>query len=558
MRLLGAILFCVLLTARVAAAGPLGPVLQAMQQELKKAAEGLNLRDYPSPYFIAYSARRTDRCYVLAKFGAVFKSHCTPDATIDVDVRVGSYFLDSSEDRDYGFGSTNVYVPTNIAPAGLSAFALRRALWLMTDFKYKNALASYFRVKAKGVRDPERRKVGSMTREEPLVLVEKERPLKFDLQAWTERARNLSKVFVDYDRLLDAAVEVSGTRLVRYFVNTEGTRVRSVDFYYYVVATGVTRADDGQLLTDSLTIYGRSVADLPGEKGLFRRVRKMLDDLMHLRRAEKLDPVTVPVIMSPEATGVFFHETVGHRLEGQRQEKEEEGKTFRGRVGQQILPNFIDVYDDPTLTEFRGIPLNGHYREDDEGVEARRAVLVEGGVLKGFLMSRKPIEGFDESNGHGRSDGIERPVGRMGTLVIRGRAPVSHERLEQMLLEEVRKQGKPYGLIIVSMSGGSTNTTTYGYQAFKGIPRIAYRVDAKTGERKLVRGFEIVGTPLSSIGKIVATSDRYGVFNGYCGAESGSIPVSTIAPEMLFKEMELQRSTRSRERMPILPPPRPR
>jgi len=259
--------------------------------------------------------------------------------------------------------------------------------------------------------------------------------------------------------------------------------------------------------------------------------------------------------MSPEATGVFFHETIGHRLEGQRQEDQEEGRTFKGHLGRRILPEFVDVADDPTLTAWDGIPLNGHYRVDDEGVRASRASLVESGVLRGFLLSRRPVEGFEHSNGHGRSDGFQRPVGRMATLVVQGRTPVSPERLREMLLEEVRRQHKPYGLIIETIAGGSTNTSSYGYQAFKGVPRVAYRVDAETGAMELVRGVEIVGTPLSSINKIVATSDRYGVFNGYCGAESGPVPVSTVAPEMLFAEIELQRSQDTRERAPVLPAP---
>jgi hypothetical protein len=124
-----------------------------------------------------------------------------------------------------------------------------------------------------------------------------------------------------------------------------------------------------------------------------------------------------------------------------------------------------------------------------------------------------------------------------------------------MLLAEVKKQGKPYGLIIRDIIGGSTNTSTYGYQAFKGMPRLVYRVDAKTGAETLVRGVEMVGTPLTVVSKVMAVGDEPGVFNGYCGAESGYVPVSAVAPATLFSEIELQRTQKEKERPPILPAP---
>src|SRR5262249_24642558 len=147
------------------------------------------------------------------------------------------------------------------------------------------------------------------------------------------------------------------------------------------------------------------------------------------------------------------------------------------------------------------------------------------------------------------------PMARMGNTIVRSARQVPFAKLKQMLLEEVRRQGKPFGLIIRDITGGSTNTTSYGYQAFKGTPRLVYKVDAKTGDETLVRGVEMVGTPLTSINKIVATSDHVGVFNGFCGAESGFVPVSTIAPSVLLTEIELQRAQRTRQKQTVLPAP---
>jgi predicted Zn-dependent protease len=530
-------------------------ILPAMEAELDRSRQALRLEGYDAPYFVAATVRDARRSYVSGKSGALFQSADTRNRLVSVDVRVGDYAMDSSEDPDEFYNQNQKYQPNNLAPLDASPAALRRAIWLLADFRYKAALMSFLTVKAKAVNDPKERLAGSMSREPAFVHVEPSRPWKFDRAPWESVVRKTSAVFLDYPEVFDASVEVGAVRLTRYMVNSEGTRVRTVDDYYQLFVTAVARADDGMLVQDVLTYYGRAPSDLPALDRVLKDTRDLADRMRRLRAAEVLDPQTVPVLMSPQATGVFFHETVGHRLEGFRQNNEEEGRTFKGQIGQRILPEFIDVYDDPETTHWDGISLNGAYRVDDEAVRGRRAELVEAGILRGFLMGRRPVEGVAQSNGHGRSDGFQRPVGRMANLVVRGRSPVPDASMKAMLLDEVRRQGKPFGLIVETIAGGATNTSSYGFQAYKGQPRIAWRVDAQTGAETLVRGFEIVGTPLSSINRIVATGDRYDVFNGYCGAESGMVPVSAVAPAMLFAEMETQRAQQETERPLILPPP---
>jgi predicted Zn-dependent protease len=530
-------------------------ILDAMKAEMDRARTGLKLEGYDPAYFSSMSVRTAERYYISAKYGALFQSTRSNNGMANVDVRVGSYDMDSSEDPEGYFTPGQKFIPNSLAPVEKSVQALRRVLWLLADYKYKAALVSFLKVKGKRVNDPKARTVGSLTREEPVKLSERPPPLKFDVKTWEPAMRRASAVFLDFPDIFDSSTEIAAIRQVRYFVNTEGSAGETADDYYQILVSAVTRAEDGMLIQDALTFYGRSSGDLPDPAKLEGRVREFAQRMVKMRTAALLSPATVPVLMSPEATGVFFHETIGHRLEGQRQEDEEEGRTFKNFLNQKILPEFITVSDDPTAPREGTVALNGHYRVDDEGVAGRKVVLVDRGILKTFLMGRKPLEGFSNSNGHGRSDGFARPVARMAVLRVDGANPVSHERLREMLLEEVRRQDKPYGLIIETIAGGSTNTSSYGYQAFKGIPRVAWRVDAKTGKEELVRGVELVGTPLSSLNKILATSDRYGVFNGYCGAESGSVPVSTIAPEMLFGEIELQRAQEGTERSPILPPP---
>ncbi|HEX3866333.1 MAG TPA: metallopeptidase TldD-related protein [Gemmatimonadaceae bacterium] len=326
---------------------------------------------------------------------------------------------------------------------------------------------------------------------------------------------------------------------------------------YSVHLEAATRAKDGMLLQHEKDFYSRELGDLPDDKTLADTVALLAAELHALREAPMIDPYTGPAILMEEAAGVFFHETVGHRLEGERQNDEKEGRTFKGQVGRHVLPDFLSVIDDPTVRAAgdKRVALNGYYSFDDEGVAGRKVTLIDNGVLRDYLKSRTPISGSLRSNGHGRAEGTADPMGRMANLFVRSTKKVPIDKLKQMLLDEVRRQNKPFGLIIRDITGGSTNTSNFGYQAFKGEPRLVYRVDAKTGAETLVRGVEMVGTPLTTVSRIVATSDTEGVFNGFCGAESGFVPVSTVAPAVLMSEIELQRTQKAAERPPLLPPP---
>jgi predicted Zn-dependent protease len=350
-------------------------------------------------------------------------------------------------------------------------------------------------------------------------------------------------------------VRVTADKTVRYFVSSEGSRILTEQTLYGVHVMAVTRADDGQLLDDSRDFYAPTEGSLPTDAQLKDAADQVVDELLAMRAAPALDPYTGPALLEPPAAGVLFHEAVGHRLEGDRQDDDTEGKTFKGQVGHRLLPDFIGLADDPTLKDWNGVPVNGFYEYDEEGVPALRTSLVEKGVLKGFLLSRHPVEGFLRSNGHGRAQGSRRPVARMANLVVTSTRQVSDAELKKMLVQEAKRQGKPFGLIIRDITGGNTNTSTYGYQAFKGIPRIVYKVDVRDGKETLARGVEIVGTPLASMNRILATGKTAGVFNGFCGAESGSVPVSTVAPPTLLQEIELQRAQEGKDRPPLLPNP---
>ncbi len=542
-------------SAPVHASQPDDPLLNTLKLELTRNAEKLALDDYAGPYFISYRIKDRKQHDVIARFGALVDQKSSRDRLAYVDVRVGDYALDNSEDEEgQSYEEMSLVQAPTTLPIEMHEEAIRRGLWLLTDQRYKEALTAYHRVKASRIYKVDK-KGGSFTQEQPVQFYQETKPLQFAQKKWKDIARTLSRDLGNMDHILDATVNVFVRDETQYLVSTEGTELITQQVLFGFQAYAMTVAEDGMVLDHSVNFYAPSEEGLPGKEALQKAVSNMGKELLQLRGAPVLAPYTGPAILLPRAAGVLFHEAIGHRLEGHRQENPEEGRTFAGQLGTKVIPAFLSVVDDPTQDSFEGTNLNGFYRYDDEGVAAQAAMLIEDGVLRNFLMRRQPVEGLTRSNGHGRAQGNARPVARMANLFVKAQETQPLEELEKTLLAEVRAAGKPFGLIVGDIAGGSTNTMTYGYQAFKGEARMVYKVDAKSGKKTLVRGVEIVGTPLSSINKIVAASGIAGVFNGYCGAESGYVPVSTIAPALLLREVELQRSVKSNQRGPILPRP---
>ncbi|RMH45314.1 MAG: hypothetical protein D6689_00115 [Deltaproteobacteria bacterium] len=302
------------------------------------------------------------------------------------------------------------------------------------------------------------------------------------------------------------------------------------------------------------TRYAATPGDLPDEAEVDRMIERVTADLNALHKAPIAEPYDGPAILQGRAAAVFFHEVFGHRIEGHRQKDETSGQTFSSKLGERIMPEWMTVYDDPSLTALNGVFLNGHYRFDDEGVPGQRASLVEHGVLKGFVLGRQPLDGFPHSNGHGRKEPGRWAVSRQGNLVVEAARSVSEDELMKMLIAEIKRQGKPYGMMFTDISGGFTNTSRFQPQSFKVNPIMAYRV-YPDGRKELVRGVDIEGTPLIALGSILAASREVETFNGMCGAESGWVPVSASAPSLLLRQLEVARTTAPSGGGPILPPP---
>lgn len=535
-------------------------LLNALKQELARSREKLKLPGEEPAYYIRYLVREYDDYDLSARFGALLEDSYQNVRQASVEVRVGDYHFDNTADdsteKMFDLDDLDRYDPPVVAPLDNDLDALRATMWLQTDAQYKKALSLLHKKRGNRVtRVVEDETVGSFSKEKSEKAVDKAVVVKLDRAAWADRLRRVSAAFKTFPEIFDSQVKLSVNHQTRYLVSTEGTELITERLIYGVHMSAAGRAADGLMVSHFKSFYGAGEGELPDEKGLAAAVQQLAKDIVRLRQAPMMDPFNGPAILLPEAAGVFFHEALGHRLEGERQNDNKEGATFKGQIGKPILPTFLTIMDDPSLARVGTISLNGHYRFDDEGVASRPVALVDRGVLRNYLKSRTPVKGSPQSNGHGRAEGTLDPIGRMGNTIVRSDKRVPYTRLKQMLLEEVKRQGKAFGLIIADISGGQTNTTTYDFQAFKGMPRIVYRVDGKTGKEELVRGVEFVGTPIGSLNRIVAASDTTGVFNGFCGAESGYVPVSTVAPALLISEIELQRTRRAMERSPILPAP---
>jgi predicted Zn-dependent protease len=341
----------------------------------------------------------------------------------------------------------------------------------------------------------------------------------------------------------------------RLAVNSEGSRIQGGQSGWRIGIRASTIADDGMELWQYKSFDAHSLSGLPSHAEILKGVDEVIGDVLALRDAPIVDPYIGPAILLNRASGVFFHEIFGHRIEGHRQKDVQEGQTFAKKLGQPILPEFLSVVDDPSQRQFKGTDLNGYYAFDAECVPGQPAHLVENGTLRTFLMSRSPTRGITKSNGHARRQPGRRAVARQGNLFVQSAKSVPFEQLRAMLIEECKKQNKDYGLFFKDISGGFTTTRRGGPQAFKVLPIIVYRVYADGRPDELVRGVDIVGTPLTCFSKILCTADDDDVFNGTCGAESGSVPVSAISPSILVEQIEIEKKQKAQDRPPILEAP---
>jgi len=529
--------------------------IKLMKAELKRGVKTYK-KQKPSVYYLSYTYTDETVTSLSAEANGKYRTSTRRSADLQVAARAGSPKMDNTrhlknQDDGVDFVKSGVVPP----PQAEQNLAFRRYLWQLTQSAAEKAQSDFHRVEADMQTASERQDKSddfvfppksSFCRQEPAVTV--------DTKRLEEMMVRLSNVVRGQSEVLTSDVSFEMSQGHRYFVDSVGSEIVTPFLFMRFSYSFESMTQDGLILSRVKAYDVLTEQDLPDEQTLRADMEQSLAELRELNAAPEADPITVPAILNNRAMAVFVHEVLGHRMEGHRQKQDSFGKTFTSKVGQEVTAPFITIVDDATLRFFNGEPLRGFYEYDDEGVKVRPVTLVENGVLREFLMNSSPINGFPVSNGHGRRSYGNSPVARMGVTRLISSKTVPYEELEKQLLEEVKKQNKPYGYVIDDLSGGFTLTGTYFPQVFKLEPKYVYRL-YPDGRKEVVRGADIVGTPLVSFSKILATADDYAVFNGSCRAESGWVPVSAIAPSVLLESLEIEKTAKGTQKPPVLPSP---
>ena len=529
-------------------------VLKAMKEELDRSMEVLGEQPVP-PYFLSYEITETKGISAGAQFGALVFSNSSRQRMLDIDLRVGDYGLDNTRplrgQSSFSFFGGGMVV----APVEDDIDAIRALLWTSTDKRYKRALEELTTVQTDvQVTVEAEDKAGDFSREAPSKGTEPVRPIEVDIADWEEKVQRYTAPFARYGDFYEARASFSANIETRWFVNSDGSEIQTSETLYRLFISASTKADDGMVLPLYKSYIALTPESLPDDETVSRDVANMVETLLALREAPLVEPYTGPAILTGEASGVFFHEILGHRVEGHRQKLEDEGQTFKKLLNERVLPANFSVHFDPTMARHGGTDLVGTYRFDNQGIPARRVTVIDKGILKRFLLSRRPIDGFPNSNGHGRKQAGYQPVARQSNLIVEVADPLTGDELKGRLLAAIEAEGKPFGLRFEAIQGGFTMTGRFIPNSFNVTPLIVYRI-YPDGREELVRGVDLIGTPLTTFSRVAAGDDQIAVFNGTCGAESGGVPVSAASPSILVSQVEVQKKGKSQDRPPLLPAP---
>ena len=533
------------------------PVITIISDELNREFTRLSEENYP-PYYLSY---RVDEIYSTAiesTFGSLTQSDDFKGRILTTTVKVGSYELDNTHELENGFKINNTsYSFGTIFPFENNYNALKQAIWRVTDRAYKNAVSSYTIIENK-LKNDTPKYTGDFSKESPVTYYEPppgDSEKKLNKTEWENKIKKFSRPFLEENTIIVGKALMTYVAERKYFISSEGSKVAQNKTYTRLQIFGKIKADDGSLLPLYKSYYAFRPSDLPEDEKIMEDVKKLVNRLRELKNASIAQPYTGPAILSPGAAGVFFHEIFGHRIEGHRLKSETDSHTFKNKLGEKVLPEYIDIVFDPTIVTFNGQDLFGTYVYDDEGVKASKVKVVSKGILNNFLMSRTPVKNYMNSNGHGRAQAGMHPVSRQSNLIVETSNPLSDKELRKLLIRECKKQKKEYGYLFKEVVGGFTLTNIYTPNVFNIIPTEVYRIYADGREDELVRGVDLIGTPLLMFSEIMATGDSPEVFTGFCSAESGNVPVTAISPALFVKKIETQRKQEDQGQLPILPRP---
>ena len=534
------------------------PIVSAMREELKFNMDQLKEKPVPA-YYMSLRMNDTYEASVSSNFGVSITNE-SRNRQITPQVRVGSPELDNfkyenqSQGRYYGGNGGSQAIPYT----DNAIMAVRQGIWGETMKRYDMALNNYNDAVSRMKTNADNEDKAPCFSDAPVETYYEPaysgQTYSFDRKYWEERMDRVSATFKECPNLEQGVASINYTVERIYIVTTDGSVVVQNRKAVRLMLQGVIRATDGMSCPLYKDWFSYSFDNLPDDETLIAETRDLIERLTALRNAPIADPYAGPAIMSGSASGVFFHEIFGHRLEAHRMKSG--GQTFKKLVGEVVLPESFQVFDDPTLDHYAGTALYGHYLYDDEAVKAQRVQCVENGVLKNFLLDRTPIDGFPVSNGHGRAYAGYDPVSRQSNLIIENTNPYSEEQLREMLINAIKGEGKEYGYYFRTATSGLTYLGDGGsINSFGVDPVEVYRVYADGRPDQLVRGVTLIGTPLAMFSGIVAGGPTPAVFTGQCGAESGWVPVTAISPTIFISKVETQRSETGYELPQVLERP---
>jgi hypothetical protein len=556
-------------------------VLKAMRDEMERSRQLRVTGGEDAPYFFSYDLTDSDDFHVVATLGSPVSVTRQHERIPGAEVRVGSYEFDNT-----GHTTTGRYGGSRYDgnwPMDDNYALLREGYWLLTDRVFKTAEESIGRKRASLKNAAAQTdKVPDFSKADAVVSLPKVAHKKIDDTAWTQRIARLSSVFGAYPEVLTSVVELQAVDGITYLLNSEGTAIRYADHISWVTARAEGQAPDGMLLRDALSVPSLDLEKLPAEADLRKQISDVADHVRDLVKAPAGESYTGPVLFEPQASAQLLAQMLGDNLYVPRRPLSDPGRNvsfipseFETKVGSRVLPDWMDVTDDPSQANWNGKPLAGYYQFDLEGVPPKPVAVVQKGILKSFLMTRQPVKGFSASNGHARllgNYGASRAA--IANLFVKASQSTPLADLKKKLIQMTQDQSKPYGLLVRKLnypfaspsadlsalaqasqqSGGSTRPLS--------PPVLIYRV-YPDGREELVRGLRFRGVSSRALRDILAASQETALFEFVNNSaplafldQSGYIaPASVIAPGLLFEEMELEFPQEQLQKRAIVPPP---
>ena len=543
-------------------------VLSAMQDELARSS-GLRLDGLPSPYHVLYAVTDRTTVQLQAAYGGLRHARTFASRRLRVDVRVGSAAFDSSE--VLAGGSWALGQGDAILPVDDDYTALRRHVWLATDHAYKEALEVFSLKEAhrKNARSAEAAPDWSPIEATRLVLPQRAPPEVGE--RWESDLAALSKRLAAFRHVEDSRVALHSTGWTRRLVSTDPIAVRESHSLSAVHAYARALAPDGAQVSIHRSFYARQPSALPSPPRIARELDLLGRDLRAVQKAPVAEDYVGPVLFEGQAAAQLVSQALVPRFNGHRPPlaidyefmADRFRRGFERRLNRRVLPRTLSVYDDPTLAELDGKPMLGGYRVDDEGVPARRVLLVDRGQLRAYLMTRRPLPKLAGSNGHARSVENGTPTAVASNLVVQTHAPLPVAVLRARLLDLCRAQGMTYGLIVRRLREPGITRDADPAVAARPIgkaltsPIEVVRIRVSDGREERVRGLAFEELPPRIFKEVLAAGDDLAIhhqvlsLSGGSGAAHGvpwsqpgveGIPVSVASPSLLLEEVELGRS----------------